>query len=178
MSSFSAAQSPKRITHKYIHTNTMYVLTSKPPGLPSLSLLLSLIQHPFRHFCNSSLCISLLLLLSSSAFSSLLLISPFSLSLSPPEAYPREPDWSSGCLFGVLLIGQMGTLGHKEERQTEAFEVKGRKERLIVSLQYVHTLGARRCWMPQVEVVCVYTITWWLFNWSLGDTSAAKTLDP
>lgn len=125
MSSFPLQPNPPSISHTNTSTHICTsILSHMQPFLP-VSVASPSPAPPFHHFCNSSLCASLLLLLSPSLFFSPLL--PTSSSLSLPEAYPREPDWSSGCLFGVQLIGHMGTLGHKEGRQKEAYEVKGKK---------------------------------------------------
>lgn len=76
------------------------------------------ISHPFCLFCNSSLCVSFYLVLYS--------LPP--LFCSFPTAYPREPDWSTGCLFGVQLMGSMGTLRRWDGRH---FRQRGSRKWVI-----------------------------------------------
>lgn len=71
---------------------------------------------------------------------------PFSHSL--PEAYPRESDWSTGCVFGVHLIGRTGTLGRKEGRRMEVYDGNGSGEWEVLRwCGYVRALGGRKWWV-------------------------------
>lgn len=116
MSSFPLQPNPPSISHTNASTHTYAQVYSLTCSLSSLSLLLPLLQH--RHFIIFAIPPCAPHFSSFSPHPLLSSLLPTSPSLSLPEAYPREPDWSSGCLFGVQLIGHIGYLG-AQRRETE-----------------------------------------------------------